>query len=62
MEAITAGLVEQDTTIDFWVRRDTGLVTASEFSTTFEGATTNWVLELRDFGEEFEIDPPELDG
>jgi lipoprotein LprG len=62
MEAITAGLVDQELTIDFWVRRDTGLVTATEFSTTFEGETTDWVLELEDYGEEFEIEPPDLDG
>ena len=62
MEAITAGLVEQELTIDFWVRRDTGLVTATEFSTTFRGETTDWVLELEDYGEEFDIEPPDLDG
>ena len=39
MEIITAGLVhDQDVAIDFWMRRDTGLVTAAEFTTTFEGA------------------------
>ena len=62
MEAITAGLVEQELTIDFWLRRDTGLVTASEFTTTFAGASTQWVLELSDYGDEFEIDAPDLDG
>jgi lipoprotein LprG len=62
MDAITAGLVEQDLTIDFWLRRDTGLVSASEFTTSFEGDTTSWVLELEDFGEDFEIEQPDLDG
>jgi lipoprotein LprG len=62
MDAITAGLVEQELTIDFWVRRDTGLVTATEFSTTFQGETTSWVLELSGYGDEFEIEPPDLDG
>lgn len=62
MKAITAGLVEQELRIDFWMRRDTGLVTASEFTTTFEGQETSWVLELRDYGEEFDIEPPDLDG
>jgi hypothetical protein len=62
MEIITAGLVEdQDVPIDFWVRRDTGLVTAAEFSTEFDGATTDWVLELSDYGEEFDIEAPETD-
>ena len=62
MEAITAGLVEQELPIDFWVRRDNGLVTATEFSTTIDGETTSWVLELEDYGEEFEIKQPDLDG
>lgn len=62
MDAITAGLVEQDLTIDFWMRRDTGLVTATEFTTSFEGESTSWVLELGDFGDDFEIEQPDLDG
>jgi lipoprotein LprG len=62
MEAITAGLVDQEITVDFWLRRDSGLVTASEFTTTFEGASTAWVLELSDYGEEFEIEAPDVDG
>ena len=62
IDAITAGLVEQDLTIDFWLRRDTGLVTATEFSTTLDDETTSWVLELDDFGEDFEIEQPDLDG
>jgi lipoprotein LprG len=62
MDAITAGLVEQELTIDFWLRRDTGLVAATEFSTTFEGTTTSWVLELDDYGDDFDIEPPDLGG
>jgi hypothetical protein len=63
MEIITAGLVrDQDVTIDFWLKRDTGLVTAAEFSTVFDGKTTDWVIELSDYGDDFEIKMPELDG
>lgn len=63
MEIVTAGLVrDQDVTIDFWLKRDTGLVTAAEFSTVFEGKTTDWVIELSDYGGDFEIKTPELDG
>jgi hypothetical protein len=62
VEIITAGLVEdQDMTIDLWLRRDTGIVTAAEFSTTFEGEVTDWVLELSDYGEVFTIEPPDVD-
>ena len=63
MEIVTAGLVrDQDVTIDFWLKRDTGLVTAATFSTVFEGKTTDWVIELSDYGDDFEIKTPELDG
>lgn len=63
MEIITAGLVrDQDVTIDFWLKRDTALVTAAEFSTVFKGKTTDWVIELSDYGDDFEIKMPELDG
>ena len=63
MEIVTAGLVrDQDVAIDFWLKRDTALVTAAEFSTVFEGKTTDWVIELSDYGDDFEIKTPELDG
>jgi hypothetical protein len=63
MEAITAGLVrDQDVEIDLWLRRDTALVTAAEFSTTFDGGTTDWVLGLSDYGDQFDIEAPEING
>ncbi len=63
MEIISAGLVrDQDVLIDFWIHPVTGLVTAAEFTTTFDGADSDWVLELRDYGDTFEIDPPQVDG
>ena len=63
MEIVTAGLVrDQDVTIDFWLKRDTALVTAATFSTVFAGKTTDWVIELSDYGDDFEIKTPELDG
>ena len=63
MEIITAGLVrDQDVTIDFWLKRDTALVTAAEFSTVFNGQSTDWVFELSHFGDDFDIKMPELDG
>jgi len=63
VEIISAGLVrDQDVEIDFWIHPVTGLVTAAEFTTTFEGAESEWVLELRDYGETFEINPPQVDG
>lgn len=63
MEIITAGLVrDQDVTIDFWLKRDTALVTAAEFSTVYQGKTTDWVFELSDYGDHFEIKMPEPDG
>ena len=62
MEIISAELVsDQDVTVDFWIHPVTGLVTAAEFTTTFDGADSSWVLELRDYGDTFEIDPPQVD-
>ena len=63
MEIVTAGLVrDQDVMIDFWLKRDTALVTAAEFSTVFEGKTTNWVIELSGYGDTFDIKSPDVDG
>ena len=68
VEIISAGLVrDQDVAIDFWIHPVTGLVTAAEFTTTIHGGTsdgadTHWVLELRDYGEKFDIDEPEVAG
>jgi len=60
IEVVTAGVVQdQDVLIDFWMRRDTALVTTAEFSTTFNGQVSDWVLELRDFGKDFTIKAPE---
>jgi len=63
MEVITAGLVrDQEVMIDFWLKRDTALVTAAEFSTVFRGNTTDWVFELSNYGDDFDIKVPQLDG
>lgn len=60
MQAITAGLVRgQDVDLDLWLHPVTAAVTSIEFSTEFDGATSNWVLELTEYGETFEIVPPE---
>ncbi len=62
MEVITAGLVrDQDVTIDFWLKRDTALVTAAEFSTVFRDRTTDWMFELSNYGDHFDIKVPDLD-
>ncbi len=60
MQSITAGLVRgQDVDLDLWLNPVTAEVVAIEFSTEFDGATSDWVLELLDYGEPFEITPPE---
>lgn len=60
MEAITAGLVRgQDVDLDLWIHPVTANVRALEFSTEFDGAVSDWVLELGEYGEQFEIVPPE---
>lgn len=59
MQAITAGLVRgQDVELDLWLHPATAAVTAVEFSTVFDGAQSDWVLELLDYGEDFTIEPP----
>lgn len=59
MQAITAGLVSgQDVVIDLWLHPVTAEVTSVEFSTDFDGDTSNWVLELTEYGETFDISPP----
>ncbi len=47
IEAVTAGLVRnQDVVVDLWIDPVTGLVSAVEFDTVFDDATSSWVLEL----------------
>ena len=60
MESITAGLVRgQDVPLDLWLHPVTAEVRAIEFSTEFDGAVSDWVLELTEYGEEFTIEPPD---
>lgn len=57
---ITVDLVrDQDVPVDFWIHPTTALVTAAEFATVIDGAESQWVLDLADYGESFTIDPPE---
>jgi lipoprotein LprG len=56
---ITVGLVKgQDVAVDFWIHPDTYLVTAAEFTTTIDGDTSDWALELDHYGDTFTIEPP----
>ncbi|MGA9275986.1 LppX_LprAFG lipoprotein [Ilumatobacter sp.] len=60
VEVITAGLVtDQDVEIDFWIQPVTGHVRTAEFTTTVDGEDVEWSLELSDYGEDFDIKPPE---
>lgn len=62
MQSITAGLVRgQDVELDLWLHPVTAQVTAIEFTTEWQGELSDWVLELRDYGESFEITDPTLD-
>ena len=61
MQSITAGLVRgQDVDLDIWLHPVTALVTAIEFQTEFDGATSAWVLALDQYGESFTITDPTL--
>ncbi len=60
IETITAGLVRnQDVDIDFWIQPVTGHVRAVEFTTLVDGADVEWELELSEYDEDFDIQPPE---
>ncbi len=61
MQTITAGLVRgQDVDLDLWLHPATAQVTDVEFATEFDGATTDWVLSLREYGEPVTITDPTL--
>lgn len=61
VQIITAGLAgNQDVVMDFWLLRDTGLVTAAEFETSFDNRTTSWKLTLSSYGDDFDIEAPDL--
>lgn len=57
---ITVGLVrDQDVPVDLWIHPGTSLVTRLEFTTTIDGGTSRWVLDLGRYGETFTIRPPD---
>lgn len=59
VQNITVGLVrDQDVPVELWIHPGTSLVTAVEFTTSIDGATSRWVLELGRYGESFTIRPP----
>jgi len=56
---ITVGLVKgQDVAVDFWIHPDTYLVTAADFTTTIDGGSADWALQLDHYGDTFTIEPP----
>jgi len=60
VEVITARLVRnQDVAIDFWIQPVTGEVREARFAADFNGAELQWTLLLGDYGEEFDIEPPQ---
>ena len=60
MQSITAGLVRgQDVDLDLWLNPVTAEVLTIEFSTEFDGETSDWVLNLFEYGGTFDITPPE---
>jgi lipoprotein LprG len=60
VEVITAGLVrDQDVAIDFWIQPVTGHVRAAEFTASVGGEEVDWSLQLDDYGQDFDIEPPE---
>ncbi len=63
IEVVTAGLVEgRDVPVDLWIHPVTALVTRIEFTTEAGNGSSDWVLELSDYGEDFTIIAPGSDG
>lgn len=60
VEVITAGLVrDQDVAIEFWIQPVTAEVREARFAAQFQGAEVLWTLLLSEYGDEFDIQPPE---
>lgn len=59
VEVLTAG-VASDQNVDIVLHLDTTTrhITHAEFSTVDEAGTTDWVIDLFDFGEEVDIEAP----
>jgi len=63
IEIVTAGLVSgTDVAVDLWIHPVTAVVTRVEFPTDAENGRSDWVLELSEYGEEFSIVAPDVDG
>ncbi|MEM1333067.1 MAG: LppX_LprAFG lipoprotein [Actinomycetota bacterium] len=60
VEIITARLVRDvSVDIDFWLQPVNGAVMAAEFTTEFPDGDVDWTLTLRNYGAEFDIEPPD---
>lgn len=60
VEVVTARLVRgEDVEIDFWIQPVTGHVRAAAFTTRVEDGDVDWRLDLDEYGEDFDIQPPE---
>ncbi len=62
LEVITAGLVrDQEVVLSLWLDTGSGVVREVEFSTVYEGATSNWLLTFSGYGEPVEVSSPPTD-
>ncbi len=56
---LTAGFAgNEDVPMRFWIRAATGHITRLEFSTTGDAGVSDWVIELSEFNEPVNIEPP----
>jgi hypothetical protein len=58
---VTAGLVGQDVTLDLWLDPVDGAVIEAEFVTTYRGEESDWRLGFSGYGEDIEVQVPDLD-
>jgi LppX_LprAFG lipoprotein len=61
--SITAGLVDSgDVDADLWIDQHTGQVLEVTFSVPVPDGTATWKLTFSEYGGDFEVSPPDLDG
>jgi lipoprotein LprG len=60
LAVITGGLVSTDSPIELWIDTETGHVVEAAFQSTTDGGTTDWRMELSDYGADVTISPPPL--
>lgn len=57
---LTGGLVEEASTVDLWIDRDSDRVVELAFDATVDGATSTWRMTLDEYGADVDITQPSV--